>query len=301
MESVTQSTDLPYTKRELVDPMPESLLGHCRPESLACATCYNQKSIHGLATVEFTFRHRQSRYAVIIPIWNEGQIIVDQLQRMRDAEIQTDIILCDGGSIDGSTDKVRLKLLGVRTLLVTDQIGLGSALRLGIGFAMDEGYEGVITIDGNGKDGVESIRDFEDCLSNGCDFVQGSRFMIGGKSDNTPLDRYLGIRLLIVPLMRFASGYRYTDPTNGFKGMSRKLLLDSRVQPLRPTFDHFNLQFYLNYIAPRLGFNVTEIPVSRIYPKDGPTPTKIVGIRKKMLLLKQLIETAFGRYDCDKK
>lgn len=300
MELVTQSTDSkpPNTTRKLVNSNTTRKLVNPASESLACGACYDQQSVPGLATEVSTFRPRRSRYAVIIPVWNEGQIIVDQLQRMRDAGIQADVILCDGGSSDGSTGKERLELLGVRTLLVTDQIGLGTALRLGFGYALDQGYDGVVTLDGNGKDGVESIPEFEARLSNGYDFVQGSRFMVGGKNRNTPLDRYLGIRFLIAPLIRIASGFRYTDPTNGFKGMSRKFLLDSRVQPLRPIFQEFNLQFYLNYTAARLGFKVTEIPVSRIYPKGARTPTKIVGVRKKLLLLRQLLETVSGRYDC---
>lgn len=84
----------------------------------------------------------------------------------------------------------------------------------------------MITIDGNGKDGVESIPRFVELLNDGYDFIQGSRFVAGGKFENTPLDRYLGIRLFIAPLMSFASGFRFTDPTNGFKGLSRELLSD---------------------------------------------------------------------------
>ena len=39
--------------------------------------------------------------------------------------------------------------------------------------------------------------------------------------------------------MRFASGFRYTDPTNGFKGMSRGFLLNSREQPFPPIFQYY--------------------------------------------------------------
>jgi dolichol-phosphate mannosyltransferase len=244
------------------------------------------------------FQCRNSQVALIIPIWNEGKNIVHQLERIRDAAVNIDIILCDTRSTDGSTSKQRLRGLGVRTLLVTDQIGLGTALRLGIGYALDEGYEGVITMDGNGKDGVHSIPQFQLQLANGYDFIQGSRFIAGGENRHTPLDRYLGIRLFIVPLIRIATGYPYTDVTNGFKGMSSKFLRDSRVQPLRPIFQHFNLQFFLNYIAPRLEFKVLEIPVSRNYPTKGPTPTKIIGVKRKLLLVRQLFETIIGWYNC---
>lgn len=67
-----------------------------------------------------------------------------------------DVILSDGGSQDGSTELDRLTSLGVRSLLVTSERGLGAALRHGIRYALEQGYEGVITIDGNGKDGCVS-------------------------------------------------------------------------------------------------------------------------------------------------
>lgn len=254
-------------------------------------------SILGLATKVCEFAECKSRIAVIIPIWNQGNTILDQLRRMQDANLSLDVVLCDGNSSDGSTSISRLKGLGVRTLLVTDHVGLGTALRLGFCYAMDEGYEGVITVDGNGKDGVEAITVFDDCLMKGFDFVQGSRFMTGGTHSNTPWDRYFGIRLFIAPLMSIAAWYWYTDPTNGFKGLSRRFLLDDHVQPFRSVFQQFNLQFYLNYVAPRLGFRVTEIPVSRRYPKGVSTPTKIIGIRAKWTLLRQFFGVIFGRYN----
>ncbi len=253
--------------------------------------------IAGIATEVHEFQSRRSRYAVIIPVWNQGDVILAQLQRIQDADMQLDIVLCDGNSSDESTSKTRLEKLGVRALLVTDQVGLGTALRLGFGYALDAGYEGIITIDGNGKDGVDSIQEFQNYLENGFDLVQGSRFISGGIHANTPWERYIGIRLLIAPVMSFFSGFHYTDPTNGFKGLSRKFLQDERVRLLRPEFQQFNLQFYVNYIAPKLGFKTIEIPVSRVYPRGLPTPTKIVGFRKKLILLRQFFETVLGKYN----
>ncbi|MCY3012364.1 MAG: glycosyltransferase family 2 protein [Planctomycetota bacterium] len=249
-----------------------------------------------IATRVSEFAARKSNLVVIIPIWNEGEVILKQLQRMRDASLNIDIVLCDGDSSDGSTNAGVLQSLGVRALLVTDRPGLGTALRMGFGYAIDEGYDGVITVDGNGKDGVEAIPQFVTHLSKGFDFVQGSRFMPGAHHSNTPWERYLGIRCILSPIMSIASGFRYSDPTNGFKALSRRFLLDERLQPLRPVFQQFNLQFYLNYMAPRLGFRVVEIPVSRSYPKGTPTPTKIVGLGAKTALLRQFLSTIFGRY-----
>ncbi len=242
-------------------------------------------------------RSRITKYAVLIPVLNEGETILAQLARMQAAQCPADVILSDGGSQDGSTELERLASLGVRSLLVTSERGLGAALRLGIRYALEQGYEGVITIDGNGKDGIEATARFVELLDEGFDFVQGSRFIAGGLCENTPLDRYLGIRWFIAPLISFASGFRFTDPTNGFKGLSRGLLTDARLALLRDELSSFNFQFYLNYRAPLLGFKIVEIPVSRVYPKSGPTPTKIVGMRHRVKLVVEFLKTIMGLYD----
>lgn len=247
------------------------------------------------------FHQRTTKYAIVIPVLNEGQTLVSQLQRMQNANCPGDILLVDGGSRDGSTCHQTLTELGVRCLLTTNEQGLGAALRIGIGYAVASGYEGVITIDGNGKDGVDAIPRFVDRLNDGYDLVQGSRFMTGGKCENTPIDRYLGIRFFIAPLLSIASRFPYSDPTNGLKAMSRSLMTDARMGLLRPELNSFDFQFYLNYRAPLLGFKVIEIPVSRVYPKSGPTPTKIVGVRRKLRLVTEFLWTIFGLYNPDRR
>lgn len=243
------------------------------------------------------FQGRDTKYAVVIPVLNEGHTILAQLKRMQTSKCPADVVLCDGGSQDGSMELTRLSELGVRTLLVVEQRGLGAALRMGISYALKQGYAGVITIDGNGKDGVQAVAAFVERLDAGYDLVQGSRFAPGGQCANTPLDRYLGIRCLLAPVMGLASGFKYSDPTNGFKGMSRSLLSDPRMGLMREELNGFNFQFYLNYRTPKLGFRVTELPVSRVYPKTGPTPTKIVGLRQRMKLMKEFFKTIVGDYN----
>jgi len=159
-----------------------------------------------------------------------------------------------------------------------------------------QGYDGVITIDGNGKDDVAAISTFVDALREGYDFVQASRFMPGGEGVNTPLMRWLGIRLLHAPMLSFAGRFRYTDTSSGFRAHSRRLLESPRVQPFRDIFQNYELLWYLNARAPRTGHRVRELPVRRAYPAKGPTPTKIhagggVGI------LWELCQVVMGRFN----
>jgi glycosyltransferase involved in cell wall biosynthesis len=243
------------------------------------------------------FFRKRTRYCVIVVVLNEGARIQGQLEQMKERAHLADIIVADGRSTDGSTGLDLLKAAGVRALLVTDEPGLCTATRMGVAYAMEENYDGVVTIDGNGKDGVEALPAFLQALDDGYDLVQGSRFMTGGEHRNTPLDRYIGIRFLTAPALALGCGYWYTDPTNGFRAISMRFLRDPRVQPVRRVFVRFNLQLYFICRAAKLGFKVKEIPVKRFYPSDGFIPTKVVGWREKYVIFREMVMTALGAYD----
>ena len=241
---------------------------------------------------------RSSRYAVLIPVINEGDRILRQLGGMAESRYGYDIVIADGGSTDGSMDVARLKdAFHVSALLVKTGPGRQAAqLRMGFLFALQCNYEGVITIDGNGKDDHSAIPRFAKALDDGFDFVQGSRYAPGGAAINTPWDRALAVKCLHAPIIRAASGFAYTDTTNGFRGMSRRLLLDERVRPLRAVFDGYNLNFYLSIRAAKVGLRVCEIPVRRSYPQ-GAAPTKIGAFSGRLEILKETILAANGAYD----
>jgi len=243
------------------------------------------------------YASKRTRYCVVVVVLNEGERIKNQLARMQPNLALADIIIADGRSSDGSTDPGFLKSRGVRALLVTDERGLSTATRMGLAYAIEQGYEGVITIDGNGKDGVEALPAFIEALDAGYDMIQGSRFMKGGTHKNTPLERYIGIRFILAPLLALGCGYWYTDPTNAFRAMSRRFLSDERVQPVRRVFVRFNIHHYVIYQAARLRFRVKEIPVTRVYPDDGAIPTKIHGFKTKWLILREMLATLAGRYN----
>ena len=100
----------------------------------------------------FEYEKRKKDYVVLIPIINEGERIKKELQRAAKYKVSeyADIVICDGGSSDGCTEESKLKSLQVNTLLVKQDVGKqGAQLRMGIWWALQRGYEGIITIDGN--------------------------------------------------------------------------------------------------------------------------------------------------------
>lgn len=180
------------------------------------------------------FKEKSSDYVLLIPIINEGERIIRELARAKENNIDkmVDIVICDGGSTDNSLAEDRLKKLGVNSLLTKMDSGKqGAQLRMGIFWSLTRKYQGILTIDGNDKDSIEDIPRFIEKLKSGYDFIQGSRFIHGGKAINTPLTRYLAVRLIHAPIISITAGKLFTDTTNAYRAYSSRYLSDEKVSP----------------------------------------------------------------------
>jgi dolichol-phosphate mannosyltransferase len=242
---------------------------------------------------------RQHPWCVVIPVINEGERIKRLLARMSALKIDglADIIIVDGGSLDGSLALDSLQENCVRSLLLKTGPGkLSAQLRCAYAFALDHGYEGTVTIDGNDKDDPEAIPRFIEALKEGVDFVQASRFISGGIAENTPKSRDFAIRFVHAPMLSLFSGFRWTDTTQGFRAYSRKMLLDPRIALFRDVFMTYELLAYLSYRAPKLGYRCIELPTIRRYPK-GEVPTKISSFKGNLSVLAVLLRTCLGKYN----
>jgi len=239
-------------------------------------------------------------YCVCIPVINEGTRIKKELERAKKHNISqhVDIIICDGDSTDNSLNEKLMNQLEVNTILIKKDIGKqGAQLRMGFWWCLERGYKGIITIDGNNKDSIEDIPKFIEKLEEGYDFVQGSRFIKGGKAINTPIIRYLSVRLIHAPIISLTARKRFTDTTNAYRAYSKEYLLDKRVNPFREVFMSYELLAYLSVRASQLKMRTCEIPVTREYPKKEKTPTKISFFKGNFELFKILFKNLFGKYN----
>ncbi len=253
------------------------------------------REVPAFTTTEFF--SKRNKYALIIPVINEGDRIKNQLHRSKSWLASVDAIIVDGGSTDGSLDQEYLSGTGIRTLLVKTGPGkLSAQIRVGLAYALDQGYEGCILIDGNNKDNPEAIPLFIEALDQGFDHIQGSRFIKGGRMINNPPLRILGLKILHAPLISIAARFRYTDTTNGYRAYSRKLLLHPEILPFRDIFSKYELHYYLAVQAGKKKLKIKEVPVERVYP-PGKVPTKISGFKGNLLILQTLWRAATGFYD----
>jgi dolichol-phosphate mannosyltransferase len=240
----------------------------------------------------------RTKYCIGIPVLNEGEKIQKQLHKMNDLEIykMADIFIFDGNSTDNALNDDFLKSVNVKGILIKQDFGKqGTQLRMGFDYIIKHKYQGIITIDGNNKDSIEDIGNFINKLDEGYDFIQGSRFIKGGYHENTPLSRYIAVRLIHAPWISLLSGFWFTDTTSAYRGLSTKLLTSPSLNIFRDIFIGYELLFYMSAKSPKLGYKTIEIPVKRIYPKLGKTPTKITFLGNFKIIL-ELIKLTFNKY-----
>ena len=248
---------------------------------------------------EISFLNKKfTNYCLIIPVLNEGKNIQNLLNKIFYNNLTDiiDVIIIDGGSTDNSLSDINLQKKIRSLLIMKDQGKLSSQLRCAYSFALEEKYNGFITIDGNNKDDPNLVVDFIKYLDKGYDFIQASRFIENGKGINTPLLRHYAIKFIHAPILSFFSNFHWTDTTQGYRAYSRKIFEDRLILPFRKIFNSYELLCYLSYKIPRLGYRCIEIPSIRTYYKDA-NPSKISGLSNHFLILKILINTCLGLYD----
>lgn len=261
----------------------------------------NPSIIQVPAYQEVVFHEKQHRYCLLIPLFNEKKYFFKQITKMRERGVfnMVDVIICDAGSSDGCTDPQILESNGFTALLIRAGNGRYSTdMRMGYSWAINNEYEGFISVDGNDKDDTSAIVDFIKKLDEGYDYIQGSRYVPGGKAIRTPLIRAIALKLINEPVMTFCAGRRLTDTTNGFRAYSRKFLQDRNLFLFRNIFWGYELIYYLPVMACKMGYKVIEIPVTRAYPESGEVPTKIGGFKGNLYQISILWHMIKKDYEC---
>jgi len=147
---------------------------------------------------------------------------------------------------------------------------------------------------GNGKDDPNEIeRLLGPIVNDGCDFVQGSRFLKDGAYGNMPFYRLLATRFIHPLVFTLSSGTLVTESTNGFRAFRTSILRDQRIDWEQSWLDMYELEQYVHFKVVRLGYKRMEIPVSKIYPQ-GPGYTKVKAFSGWWSMLKPLVYLALG-------
>ncbi len=225
---------------------------------------------------------------VCVAAYNEGVKLETTLSRFP-KDRPYDVLIVDDGSTDDTAE--RLKRFPDMTVLRHERnLGVGAAQRDAFRYVLERGYDVIAFVAANNKDDPALIpRLLAPISEEGCDFVQGSRYLDGGSHAKMPLYRVFGTRYVHPFLFFLASGRWVSDTTNGFRAIRASLLRDPRIDLEQAWLDQYELEPYLFCKAVRLGYRVKEVPVTKIYPPKALGYTKIKPITGWWSIMRPLV------------
>jgi dolichol-phosphate mannosyltransferase len=213
--------------------------------------------------------------AVVVPALNESGKIGRVLDKIP-GDGRFEAIVVDDGSTDGTGDEARAH---GAALVIRHEVrgGVGAAIRDGwlAGIARGRPYLALVSGDDQ-HEPAELAAAFETLLASGADYVQGSRWMRGGRVVGDSGGRGFGTRLYSIVFSVLVLR-RITDATNGFRVFRSAILADPRIDISQSWLDSYDLEPYVLFKAVRR-YRVVEVPCTvRYHSKEG--YTKMRGLR----------------------
>jgi len=205
------------------------------------------------------------KVVAILPAYNEEDRIALPLKGMPPI-VDTPLVV-DDGSTDRTAAVAREH--GAHVISLPIHHDLDTAIRTGFEYAVENSFDIIVVMAGNGKDDPAQIPLLLGPIEEeGYDYVQGSRYMKGGEHGKMPLHRALATRLYPW-LLRVYPGFKATDGTNGFRAYKTSILADERIDVHQSWLRRTSLEFYLSIRVMQLGYRVIEVPVRKIYPETS--------------------------------
>jgi len=220
------------------------------------------------------------RPLVVIPAFNEARAIERVVEGIRAADPGLPVLVVDDGSTDDTAGAARRA--GAEVLRLPINLGYGSALQTGYKYALREGYDCVVQLDGDGQHEPADIPRLLAALErDAADLALGSRFL--GESGYRPgMARGAGMRLFR-GLAFLLTGMRFSDVTSGYQALNREVLQFFAAERYPADYPDADVLVMLT----RAGFRIAEVPV-RMYPKRSGRSMH-AGLRPVYYIFKMLL------------
>lgn len=162
----------------------------------------------------------KSKVFIVIPAFNEGSVIGDVINGIKNAGYENILVINDG-SRDNTEHAARNA--GAEVLSHIINRGQGAALRTGIEYLKENhDPEVIVTFDADGQHQAEDIqRIVKPVLEENFDIALGSRFL--EIENEVPAFRKILLKAGIV-FTYFVSGIKLTDAHNGFRALGKKAI-----------------------------------------------------------------------------
>ena len=188
---------------------------------------------------------------IIIPAYNEAESLKGVIEHLRSTCPQYDYIIVN----DGSTDETKelCEKNGYNVINHTLNKGLAEAMRTGMKYALENGYDAALQFDADGQHLSEYINSMVNCMKeSGCDIVIGSRFL----NSKMPFRlRTLGGKIIFYAV-RHAANAELSDPTSGMR------LFSADIMSLFIENKHFTPEPDTLAFLIRMGADIREVKVT---------------------------------------
>ena len=197
------------------------------------------------------------RICAIIPAYNEAAEIGTVVSRVRAKGI--DAVVIDDGSSDESGAIAREH--GAVVIVHQEKRGKGRSLRHGFDYALAQGYEGVVTLDGDGQHDVDDIDVFlaRAAANNACVIV-GTRMR---NPAGMPLLRFL-VNKTMSSLISASCGQVIPDTQCGYRFIGTNVL-----RAIALSSSDFEIESEVLVQSSRQGFSIHSVPIKTIYRNES--------------------------------
>lgn len=231
-----------------------------------------------------------ARNLAIVPAYNEAATVGSVVRAVLRTTEDFDVLVVDDGSTDTTTTVAREA--GAAVARLPFNLGIGGAVQTGYRYAIANGYDYAVQIDGDGQHDPDQIARLMERIHTDppVEMVYGSRFTdqadeAGFRS--TSLRRF-GIRLFALTLSS-VTGQRVTDPTSGFRLCDRRAIaLFAENYPI----DYPEVEAIL--LMHRNELKTAEVPVTM--RERGGGRSSITMLRSGYYMLKVLLALFIGLF-----
>ncbi len=201
------------------------------------------------------------RTLIVIPTYNEREILPDIVKAVRAAVPAATILVVDDNSPDG-TGQLADGLAGqdpqVRVLHRHGKEGLGAAYLHAFRAGLEEGWERIVQMDADFSHDPADVPRLLAALDAGADLAIGSRYTAGGGTQNWGLGRKIVSRGGGL-YARLALGIGVQDLTAGFKAWRAGTLRGIDLGAVGAK--GYGFQIEMTYRTLRNGFRAVEVPI----------------------------------------
>ena len=196
------------------------------------------------------------RTLVIVPAYNEEAALPATVADLHRLQQDLSIVVVDDGSVDRTAQVARDG--GATVVSLPFNLGVGSAVRTGLRFAVEHGYRRAVVFDADGQHDARTIPDLLAALDRGADVALASRFGEGTEAYRVSKLRRAAMRFL-GRFVHHLTGQTISDPTSGFRAFDEPAIrLLARAYPVEYLADTVEVLLILS----SAGLRVEEVPSS---------------------------------------